>query len=202
MILPIVEGYGEVTSVPILIRRIVARYAPDLYVDVGRPIRDSRSGLVKAGGVERTVELAARQTRPTDGILILLDADDDCPRELAEALAGRARAARPDRAISVVIANREYEAWFLAAARSLRGKRGLADDVEPPPDPESIRDAKGWLAHHTPHGFTYKPTIDQPALTKEFDLEQAYAARSFRKLVKDVVALARLPETHDPSPTA
>lgn len=123
---------------------------------------------------------------------MLLDADDDCPRELAEHLADRAKTARPDRVISVAAANREYEAWFLAASRSLRGKRGLAEDLEPPEDPESIRDAKGWLAHRVPHGFTYKPTIDQPALTHVFDLEEAHAARSFRKVVKDVVTLARL----------
>lgn len=191
MILPIVEGHGEVTAVPILIRRIVAHYAPDVYAHVGQAIRVKRTGLIQPGGVERYIKLAARQTTPADGILILLDADDDCPRELAEQLLSRARAARPDRSIAVVAANREYEAWFLAAARSLRGARGLAEDLEPPPDPESVRDAKGWLAHHTPRGFSYKPTIDQPALTQIFELEEAYAARSFRKLVKDVVALAR-----------
>lgn len=192
MILPIVEGHGEVTAVPILIRRILTQYTPEIYVHVGQAIRVKRAELVKAGGVERTVELAARQTTRADGILILLDADDDCPRELAEQLLARAKEARPDRTISVVAANREYEAWFLAAAHSLRGKRGLAEDLEPPPDSESIRDAKGWLASHTPHGFSYKPTIDQPALTQLFDLEQACTARSFRKIVKDVVALARL----------
>lgn len=198
MILPIVEGHGEVTAVPILIRRIVSHYAPHTYVNVARPIRRGRSDLLQADGVERTLELAARQTRATDGILILLDADDDCPRELADALAARAKAARPDRRTAVVLANREYEAWFLSAARSLRGQRGLADNLEPPSDPESIRDAKGWLVQHTPRGFTYKPTIDQLELTKVFDLEQAYAARSFRKLVKDVLALAHLPESHHP----
>jgi hypothetical protein len=192
VILPIVEGHGEVTAVPILIRRIIAQYAPDVYAPVGQAIRAKRSELVQSGGIERTIELAARQTKPTDGILVLLDADDDCPREIAEALLARAKAARPDRVVCVVSANREYEAWFLAAARSLRGKRGLADDMEPPVNPEAIRDAKGWLAQHTPRGFSYKPTIDQPALTQVFDLEQAYAARSFRKMVKDVVALARL----------
>ena len=192
MILPIVEGDGEVRAVPILIRRIVAHYAPSAFVPVGRPIPVSRLGFVRTDLLERTVELAARQTQPTDGILILLDADDDCPCDLAEALMTRAKAARPDRAISVVAANREYEAWFLAAATSIRGKRGLADDMNAPADPEAIRDAKGWLARHTPRGFTYKPTLDQPALTNIFDLEQAYAARSFRKLVKEVLALARL----------
>jgi hypothetical protein len=192
VILPIVEGHGEVTAVPILIRRIVAHYAPDVYAHVEPPIRASRAGLMKAGELERTIELAARRTQAVDGILILLDADDDCPRELAEALASRARAARPDRAIAVVIANREYEAWFLAAAESLRGKRGLGEILQPPPDSEAIRDAKGWLTHHAAQGLAYRPTIDQPALTDIFDLEQAYAARSFRKLVKEVVALARL----------
>jgi hypothetical protein len=196
VILPIVEGHGEVTAVPILIRRIVAHYAPDAYTQVEQPIRISRSGLVQPGGLERTVELAARRTKTTDGILILLDADDDCPRELAAALSARAKAARPDRSIAVVLANREYEAWFLAAALSLRGKRGLSEEMEPPPDPESIRDAKGWLAHKAADGLSYRPTIDQPALTDLFDLEQAYAARSFRKLVKEVLALAHLSESH------
>ncbi len=191
MILPIVEGHGEVTAVPILIRRIVAQYAPDVYVPVGQPIREKRTRLIQQGGVERTVELAARQTTPADGILILLDADDDCPRELAEQLLSRAQAARPDRAIRVVAANREYEAWFLAAARSLRGDRGLAADLEPPADPESIRGAKEWLESRATQEFSYKATIDQPALTARFDLEQAHAARSFRKFVKDVLALAR-----------
>jgi hypothetical protein len=192
VILPIVEGHGEVSAVPILIRRIVAHYAPDVYAHVEAPIRASRTGLVQPGELERLVEFAARRTQVTDGILILLDADDDCPRELAEVLLTRAKATRPDRAIAVVIANREYEAWFLAAATSLRGKRGLADDIERPPDPEAMRDAKGWLAHQAAQGLSYRPTIDQPALTDVFDLEEAYAARSFRKMVKEVVALARL----------
>jgi hypothetical protein len=191
VILPIVEGHGESTAVPILIRRIVAHYAPDMYAHVGQVIRVKRTELIQAGGLERIVELAARQTTRSDGILILLDADDDCPREVADELAARAKKTRPDRTISVVAANREYEAWFLAAARSLRGKRGLVDDLEPPPNPEAIRDAKGWLAKRTTQGFSYKPTIDQPALTQLFDLEQAYAARSFRKIVKEVIALAR-----------
>jgi hypothetical protein len=100
VILPIVEGHGEVSAVPILVRRILAHYAPDVYAHVEAPIRASRTGLVQPGELERLVEFAARRTRVTDGILILLDADDDCPREMAEALLARAKAARPDRTIS------------------------------------------------------------------------------------------------------
>lgn len=40
--------------------------------------------------------------------------------------------------VSVVIAKKEYEAWFLAAAKSLAGQRGLSDQLDPPLDPESI----------------------------------------------------------------
>jgi hypothetical protein len=102
-------------------------------------------------------------------------------------LVRRARAARADRAIGVVLAMREYEAWFLAAAASLRGQRGLPDDLAPPAAPESLRDAKGWLNERMSLG--YKPTIDQPALTAVFDLDQARTAPSFDKLVRELMRL-------------
>ena len=56
--------------------------------------------------MKQVVELAARQTSD-GGILILLDADDDCPKQLAGALLQRARSARSDREIRVVIAKHE-----------------------------------------------------------------------------------------------
>lgn len=160
MILPIVEGHGEMEAVPALIRRVAAAYAPEARVDVGRAIRTGRSDIVKPNGLERVMELAARQTRSGDGILVVLDADDDLPCELGPALLARAASVRPDRRTRVVIANREFEAWFLAGARSLQGRRGLAGDIEPPTDPESVRDAKGWLSARTGRAHSYKPTVD------------------------------------------
>lgn len=58
----IVEGHGDVSAVPLLIRRIAAAGFPELDLLVLRPIRVSRQKLVKAGELERAVELAARQT--------------------------------------------------------------------------------------------------------------------------------------------
>lgn len=188
-ILPIVEGHGEVNAVPLLIRRIAARHHSVVPVNVLRPIRIGKDSLVQPNGLERAVELAARQTAQGDGILVLLDADDDCPAELGGQLLERARRTRADREIRVVLANREFEAWFLASARSLQGKRGLRGDLEPPPDPEAIRDAKGWLSKNSGVGHSYKPTIDQPALSQLIDLDEAALARSFVKFRKEVLSL-------------
>lgn len=121
---------------------------------------------------------------------MLLDADKDCPVELAMELLDRAQRQRPDRSIRVVVARSEFEAWFLASAHSLAGQRGLAQDLAPPPEPEAVRDAKGWLSDRTPRGRSYKPTVDQAALAQVFDLGQAQGARSFRKFIKDVLELA------------
>jgi hypothetical protein len=92
----------------------------------------------------------------------------------------------------VVLANREFEAWFLAAAPSLRGRRELAPDIDRPVDAESPRDCKGWLTDHRTDGRSYKPVTDQAALTSMFDMAMARAhAPSFDKFWRDVERLVR-----------
>lgn len=110
---------------PILLRRIAQRVAPRVTLQLPRPIRVKKQRVLKAGELERTVELAARQARPAGSILILLDANGDCPGQMAPEVMRRAIAARQDRAIRVVLATREYEAWFLAATRSQRYRETL-----------------------------------------------------------------------------
>ncbi len=189
----IVEGDGECSSVPVLVRRIARTLDPGLVPDVGPVIRVPGSRLVKAGELERTVELAARRLGGQGGILIVLDCDDGCPATEGPALLRRAKAARSDMALSVVLAKREYEAWFLAAADSLRGHRGLPVDLQAPDDPESIRGAKEWLAERMPQNRSYTETTDQPALTELFDMEIARrAADSFDKCYREIVRLLNL----------
>lgn len=182
----IVEGHGEVDSVPLLVRRVATERSLR-YPQVLPPWRIPRSKLVKSGELEKAVELIARRVGEGGGILILIDAYDDCPAGLGPELLERARAHRPDRAIEVVLANREYEAWFLAAAVSLRGSGGLPADLEPPPDPEAVRDAKRWLGDRMPNG--YSPPVDQPKLTATFSLDEARTARSYCKLERAVAAM-------------
>ena len=189
-IVAIVEGHGEVEAVPILLRRIAAAVAPTADIEVLRPIRVDRYGVVKQNELERAVELAARMVGTDGSILILLDADDDCPAELGPELLQRAGAARPDRAIRVVLAKAEYEAWFLAATVSIAGRHDIDEAAVPPDDPEGIRNAKGWLTAQMPFGRSYRPTRHQATLTEYFELEAARgAAPSFDKLWRDVRSL-------------
>ena len=90
--------------------------------------------------------------------------------------------------VSVILPQREFEGWFLAAAQSIRGRRGLPVDLARPEDPEEIRGAKGWLRERM-HGRVYSETIDQPALAAIFDLNQARSARSFDKCYRDTQSL-------------
>lgn len=187
----IVEGHGESESVPILIRRIALMLGSQVNVEIPHPIRIAKSKLLKAGELERAVALAALTVKSRGAILVLVDSDDDCPAQLAPALLARARAARNDLPIAVVLPNREFESWFLAAAHSLGGRKGLPPDLEAPPNPEEVRGAKEWLNRRFVYGG-YAPGVDQASFTGAFDLELARRAPSFDKCYREVVKLLQL----------
>lgn len=189
----IVEGHGECEAVPELIRRIARDIDPGFVPTVLSPLRVPASRLLKEGEMERSVDLAVRKLQGRGGIVIIVDCDWDggCPAREGPALLERARIARGDYPISVVLAKKEYEAWFLAASESLRGRRGLATDLVGPPDPESIRGAKGWLSERMPYGVSYSETDDQPAFTAVFDMAAARRADSFDKCYRDVSTMLR-----------
>ena len=82
-------------------------------------------------------------------------------------------------------ANREYEAWFVAAAGSLQGHRGFAFDGVDESDPDRPRNAKGWIERRMA-SRAYREILDQPAFTAVMNLELAGArSRSFRKLLRE-----------------
>jgi hypothetical protein len=182
-IISIVEGHGEVEALPLLLRRLVLEIRPQHWIDAPYPIRVPRDKLLKEGQLERYFQFAAAPA-VQGGVLILLDAEDPdsgCPAKLGPAIHARTSAVRDDIPTLVVIANNEYEAWFLAAAESLRGQRNLRSDIEPPKDPEAIRGAKEWLQDRMEEGNNYSETVDQPALTALFDLQSARQSPSFRR---------------------
>jgi hypothetical protein len=183
----VVEGHGEVAALPVLLRRIAAEVAPEMWLRLPRPYRVGRGTLIRDGGLETAVTAVTEQTDPSTALLVLIDADDDCPATMGPALLARVRAARPDRLAAVVLANREFEAWFLAAAPSLCGQRGLSHRLEPPVDVEKPRDCKGWLSANRTDRRTYKPSSDQAALAALFNLGMARKnSPSFDKLWRAV----------------
>ena len=185
----IVEGHGEVEAVPILIRRVAARHYPELTTVIPTPIRIPRNKVFKVGELERAVGLAVRNIKQQGAIFIILDSDDDCPAQLGPSLLHRISQIFHNMPIAVVLAKHEFEAWFLAAAESLRGQRGLQNDIIPPNDPETIRGAKEWLRQRMESGRTYREKRDQPAFAALFDIEQARQADSFDKCYRDIVRL-------------
>src|SRR5581483_7473413 len=108
----VVEGHGDVLAVPEILRRIIQTLRPDAVPIIPPAIRKPKSKLTKPGELERAVELAARKASG-GAIFIVVDADDDCAARLGPDFLRRAVEARSDREIRVVIAVREFEAWFV-----------------------------------------------------------------------------------------
>jgi hypothetical protein len=199
----VVEGHGEVRALPKLLYRIAAELGVPLLTPKP-PLRIPRSKLFAPQGIEDAVSAKASEVTAAGGILVLTDADDDCPAESGPELLARARRAWPDKRIAVVLANREFEAWFLAAAPSLAGEHGFPDPFPAPADPEAPRDCKGLLTRARARNFPYKETVDQAALTSSVDMKMARGSSpSFDKFYRDVAWLldAALAGDGDPHTT-
>ncbi|AVT11958.1 DUF4276 family protein [Paracidovorax avenae] len=182
----IVEGDSEVIALPILLRRLAGELEPAVAVQPLPPIRVRRDRFIQRDDeFRKQLLLAAAKSGEQGWILVVLDADDDCPAQLGQQLLARAQKYVPHRRISVVLANREFEAWFIAAASSLQGARGFAVEVDELVEAEIPRDAKGWMRRHM-KGGVYREILDQPAFAARIDLQQAQDnSRSFRKLCKE-----------------
>ncbi len=189
---PIVEGDGEVEALPALLHRVAqaAGYADVLRVN--RPIRVKSSPFLNDPEYFRKhVALAgAKAAQEAGSVLILLDCEDHCPATLGPELLRKARGVRGGIEVLVALAYREYETWFITAARSLRGLQGPPNDLEPPLHPESIRDVKGWLGARMPGG--YDPITHQLEFTRAFRLENGRSNPSFDRLCRHVLQFLKV----------
>jgi hypothetical protein len=181
----VVEGHGEVEAA----RNLVIR----LWADLGLPhavwaTPKRGKALNTRAGVLHACELL-RSERDCSFALLLRDQDDGCPAAAGPETSGWIASASLPFPVAVVLAHREFEAWFLPcvhlmAGRDIRpGVRVVAGTVFEQ-DPEGIRDVKGWLSRHFPPGKAYKPTLDQRKLTQmlDFAVLRASQARSFHTL--------------------
>jgi len=114
----IVEGEGDCAALPVLLRRLRPLWT------FPRPIRVPRNKLIDQVKVSPRDEVLQRYLFLADvlisehggfgAVLIVQDADDDCPAALGPALRRRAQALLPSRRCEAVLPKREFEAWFLA----------------------------------------------------------------------------------------
>lgn len=190
----IVEGKGEVEAVPGLLRRVLqerlSRYdivVPKAKFAGGRPQLEQK--------LEDFVEYALIEQ--SNAIIVILDADEDCPRIVATQLAARARDMGLQVPVAIVCPKPEYEIWFIAGLSSdcgdeIRNRLQIAQSVNAPTNMESRRSAKDWLKRMMPKGRNYKPTQDQAALTYHIPMDVVFErSRSFRRLcdaVEELVA--------------
>jgi len=119
-------------------------------------------------------------------VLIVLDADKDCAARLAPEVArrGGAASALP---VGVVMPTVEIETWILAAIESVRERRGIRSDAQPPANLESLWDAKGALTERMSGARGYVATDDMPAFFATMDIDLAQSrSPSMSKLIREI----------------
>lgn len=183
-IVALVEGDGELDAVPALVRRILWERLLRYDISAKKPkAAGGKPDLLKR--FERFLQYALLDG--CDAILVLVDADEECPFQQAPNLAVRAAALNLNVPVAIVYARSEYETWFISSlsectGESIRSRLGIPASVNAPEDVEDIRSAKGWLEHHMPNDRGYKETEDQAPLTHHIDLDLTHSrSRSFRR---------------------
>jgi hypothetical protein len=188
-IVSIVEGHGEIKAVPALLHKLL-KYLEVSDVHVASPIRIPRGTLVSPGELERALELAHKRRKNVGAILVLIDADKDCPALIGFDLLERARKAI-HLPVAVVLAKKEFETWFLGCLERYRGFMGIPDNVLAPDKPEELG-GKGTL-EGIMIGFNYLPRIHQVDFVRKMEPEDLILCRercpSFDKLERDVKRL-------------
>jgi hypothetical protein len=208
-VVPIVEGQTEAGCVERLLQRVWTQLlASPIRLQVLAPSRGKRdaligpTGTVLAGKIEEAHEkLSQCLRRDPSGkglLLLLLDAEGDCPAELAPRLLQTARRARSDTDIACVLAKRMFENWIVAGASTLAGVSGLPAPLQPPDTPEDFSGA-AWLdkqLRSQKRTRCYKKTADAAVFVRAMSLEQCRArSPSFDKLCRELALRLPLPET-------
>lgn len=190
VVAPIVEGHGEVAAVRDLVIRIGLELLNGTWIEVAQPFRLDSAKMRKPDELAKAIRFQSARVRDHGGVLVLRDGDDsdiDCPVELARLL--KPETAAFTAGVEIVVAYQEYEAWFLAAAESLRAHPAVCDDALAPENPEGKRNTKRELEKLMLE--SYKETLHQAKFSAIMDLKTAARnSRSFRRMIHAVETLA------------
>lgn len=206
-VVPVVEGQTEQGCVEPLLHRIWADLLqqPER-LQVVEPFRSHRDALVHANGQVLTegvqkafLKLQQKTRKDAEArllLLILIDAEGDCPATLGPRLLQTARQARRDADIACVLAKRGLENWFKASAASLAGVSGLPNDLAVPVNPEE-GSGDAWLTRQMQRQDRrrkYTKPGDAVELARRMDLRECRGnSPSFDKLCRELEARAPKP---------
>ena len=191
-ILPIVEGHGEVEAIRTLLQRVWSELLGGNYIHVPRPLRVPKGKILKEKELIRYLKLAElklgqEQKYAKRAILVLFDADADLPCILAKQVLEMAAASGVQSPLFCVIANKEFETWFVASADAMPNEfSNLGGGVVETAELEGR--GKLWVKEHF-QGH-YSETADMPRLTKQMDLGLVRErCPSFDKLCRELAEL-------------
>jgi hypothetical protein len=199
-IVPIVEGHTEAGYVERLLQRVwTTLLGAPLRLQVLPPCRGKRDKLINpdfrdlAEKIEEAHEkLAQGLRRDPSGrglLLLLLDAEGDCPAKLAPRLLEAAKKMRSDADISCILAKRMFENWIVAGASALTGVNDLPDTL-PARGQFEDRSGAAWLDSQLRGGKRarkYKKTSDAEPFVRAMNLQECRDnCPSFDKLCREL----------------
>ncbi len=191
-IVAIVEGHGEEAALRPLLNNIIASTESLVYPTIMAPFRKSWGSLVnRADELEQCAEIVLREGGPGSRLLVLLDADGSCPAELGPKLFERLIHRFPNQPVSVNVADREYESWFVASAESIAEHVGTNSTFAVPDNIEEIQNPKMWLELNVLNR-RYKETADQASFSSRINVPIARRrSRSFDRFCSELQRLLK-----------
>jgi Domain of unknown function (DUF4276) len=212
-IIPIVEGQTEQGCIERLLHRIWGELLLQTErLQIVEAFRGRRDELVHPNGEVLTdtlqkafLKLKAKTQREADArllVLILLDAEGDCPATLGPRLMELARQALPAEApVACVLAKRMVENWIVAGASTLAGVNQLPDPL-PARDKFEERSGAAWLDRQLrsqQSGLKYKKPGDAGVFVRALNLQECRAnCPSFDKLCREMQGF--IPQAPSPPP--
>ncbi|OWV78026.1 hypothetical protein ATY77_29610 [Rhizobium sp. R634] len=190
---PIVEGHGDERALPVLIRKLLNERFGIYEVDVAKAYRLPKGKMKRAEewpgilALARERLQASRQNHDDKAlILVVCDADEECPVELKELIEKHMGAEDAFVKHAFVAPQPEYETWFLAAADSFANHADCVQPIPPIGNLLQIRDAKGYFERNIlKQGRFYSETVDQPKFSAlvSFALQPENGCRSLKRFI-------------------